>query len=54
VSGTVGLLWRGARVVEWARLEREYAGNRIGSSNLPLSANDLYKSTAKSVLSVTN
>jgi hypothetical protein len=30
--------WRGGRVVEGARLEIVYAGNRIGGSNPPFSA----------------
>ena len=33
-------IWRGGRVVEGARLERVYAGNRIEGSNPSLSAID--------------
>ena len=33
------LVWRGGRVVEGARLERVYTGNRIEGSNPSLSAN---------------
>jgi hypothetical protein len=36
-------LQRGGRVVECTALEMRHTGKRIGSSNLPLSANFLYQ-----------
>ena len=36
------LVWRGGRVVEGARLERVYTGNRIEGSNPSLSASSCH------------